>query len=759
MMHKDFLPPALTPDEENLRLRAIVAALMDRSERGQSPSRPVGQLQHVVALEQQVRSRTRDLAETLDKLRIANSRLSQAERMAVRARNILTDALEAMREGFALFDAQDMLVMWNSRFCAGLPDLRRRIGAGLGFRDYVRLVSESPYLHLPDGQTRAAWVAQRLESHRRKNVNFIVPLRDDQWLQVSEQRMPSGGTAVTQTDVTAMVRNEREERAKLLDEQAQMVRATLDHIDQGVAMFDAKARLAGWNRRLRDMFLPPVELLAIGTPFASILDDLARRRQLGQGRVPQILMQWVQGPPHRPPLSLEITQDDGTILHLSAQAMPDRGFVMSLTDMTKERGAIAELHRLNETLEARVRERTLELESARDLAERANTSKSRFVASASHDLLQPLNAAKLFLGSLSTTPLDAGQVRLTERIRSAFGSVEQILGALLDISKFDIGAARAKPEPIALGQLLDRLREEFTPIAQAKGLRLVVMPSSAVVHSDAVYLKRILQNLLSNAIRYTSTGRVVVGARNQGATLRLQVWDTGPGIPPDKQSEIFQEFTRLAPSACTGMGLGLAIVEQASALLGHPLELRSTMGKGTVFSLTVPRSDMAVPTLADAATGPDAARSPLDDLLVLVVENDAGVRAAMMEVLEHWGASPLEAANLAQADQQVAELGVSPDIILADFLLDNGEDGIDVVAQLRSRYGTIPAILITANHSNDLAQRAQAAGMMVMTKPVALRRLKRVLQQAMQSRALPDSDTDTAPQTGDYSYWLHMSPR
>lgn len=356
---------------------------------------------------------------------------------------------------------------------------------------------------------------------------------------------------------------------------------------------------------------------------------------------------------------------------------------------------------------------------------------------------------------MSTTALDPGQQRLTERIRSAFGSVEQILGALLDISKFDIGAARAKIEPIALGPLLDRLREEFTPVAQAKGLRLVVVPSTAVVQSDAVYLKRILQNLLSNAIRYTAQGRVVVGARNQGARLRLDVWDTGTGIPPDKQSEIFQEFTRLAPNAESGMGLGLAIVEQASALLGHPLELRSELGKGTVFSLTVPRSAMSQPNPTEPAT-PDVVRSPLDDLLVLVVENDAGVRAAMMEVLEHWGASPLEAANLAQADQQVAELGVAPDVILADFLLDDGENGIDIVAQLRRQYGAIPAILITANHSRDLAQRAQGAGMMVMTKPVALRRLKRVLQQVSSLRQPADMDGDTPPQTGDYSYWLRL---
>jgi two-component system, sensor histidine kinase len=284
-MTDSFLPKGLGLADENFRLRAIVTALMDRAERAQSASRPMGQIQHVVALEQQIRARTRDLAETLDKLRIVNSRLAHAERDAVRARNSLTDALEAMREGFALFDAGDQLTMWNSRFCAGLPDLRSRIGPGLRFRDYVRLVSESPYLNVPKGSARAQWVAQRLESHQRRNVNFTVPLVEDQWIQVSEQRMPSGGTAVTQTDVTAMVRSERDERAKLLDEQAQMVRATLDHIDQGVLIFDAKARLAGWNRRCANCSRHRLICWPSGTPFAALLNNLMRRRQLGRGNI------------------------------------------------------------------------------------------------------------------------------------------------------------------------------------------------------------------------------------------------------------------------------------------------------------------------------------------------------------------------------------------------------------------------------------------------------------------------------------------
>lgn len=753
-MLESILGDDLTLEEENARLRAIVSALIDRSERAaQGPNRPMGQLNHVVALEQQIRSRTRDLAETLDRLRITNARLSQAEREAVSARNSLADALEAMSEGFAMFDSSDTLTMCNSRFCADLVDVRRRIGPGLSFRDYVRIVSESPALNLPDPSARVNWVRQRLESHRRRDVNFMVPLVEDQWLQVSEQRMASGGTAVTQTDVTAMVRNAREERTKLLDEQAQMVRATLDHIDQGVVIFDAKARLAGWNRRLREMFSPPVDLLATGTPFVALLNNLDRRQQLGAGDISKVLTDWVSGPPFRPPLNLEIVQDEGAVLELSAQAMPDRGFVMSFTDLTKERRAIAEMHRLNETLEARVRARTVELESARDAAERANASKSRFVASASHDLLQPLNAAKLFLASLSATQLEPAQARLTERIVSAFGSVEQILGALLDISKFDIGAARAKTEVFALAPLLERLREEFLPVAQKRGLELRVCTSQAHVRSDPVYLKRILQNLLSNAIRYTDSGRVVVGIRRKNAALSLEVWDTGPGIPEDKQSEIFQEFTRLDPSGRDGgMGLGLAIVEQACALLNHPLELRSQLGKGTMFGVTVPQCPAAKPIAKSVS--PNEQRDVLEDLLVLVVENDADVRAAMIGVLEDWGTSPIEAADIVQAEAQIVELGVPPDVILADYQLDDGATGLDLITTLRTRYGAIPAVLITANHGPELISQAEEHGIVLMTKPLALRRLRRLLQQMPLYMRDGDATTDAAARQGDQSYWL-----
>lgn len=749
-MVSDMIDTTLPLAEQNARLRAIITALMDRAEHGQSPSRPMGQLTHMVALEQQVRARTRDLAETLDKLRVANARLSQAERDATGARNSLVDALEAMGEGFAMFDARDRLTLWNSQFCATLPDIRDRLGEGLAFQDYVMQVSRSDSLDLKSAADRRDWVAQRLKSHQRRNVNFTVPLIGDHWLQVSEQRMKSGGTAVIQTDVTAMVRTERLEHEKMLDEQAQMVRATLDHIDQAVLIFDAKARLAGWNRRLREIFAPPSSLLASGTPFSQILHDLIRRRLLGRGNIGDILTDWVNGPAFRSPLALDIVQEDGTELRLSAQAMPDRGFVISLTDLTTERRAIAEMHKMNETLEARVQARTVELVAARDAAERANASKSRFVASASHDLLQPLNAAKLFLASLAALDNEPAQARLVERVQSAFTSVEDILGALLDLSKFDIGVARARIDTVPLSSLFARLRNEFQPMADRRGLKLVVMQTGLWVQSDPVYLKRILQNLVSNALRYTEAGRVVLGARRQGDRIRLEVWDSGPGIPPDKQSEIFEEFTRLNPSGESGVGLGLAIVEQACALLDHPLSLRSCPGKGTVFSITAPK-DVSQPTAR-----PETREQPsgmLCDKLVLVIENDPTSRRALTELLEDWDASPIEAASSTDAMVQIAELGLAPDVILADHQLDAGATGLDAISTLRAAHGHIPAILVTADHGPTIAAQAEGSGVLVMTKPLALRRLKRVLQQ------VPRFGSDHLPagpelRRGDHSYWL-----
>ena len=732
-MNPLILDPGDDLARQNAKLREITSVLMHRIEREIAESGPgYASLQLAATLEEQVRARTRDLDDTLELLSISNARLSAARAEAVQARNALFDALEALEEGFALFDPADALVMCNSRFSAEFPDVVPMLGPGLGFADYVRMVASSPHLVPPVGETRETWLARRLSDHARPHVVFLVQLNDDRWIQVSATRSPSGGTAVVQTDVTGMVRRERAERARLLDDQARLVRATLDHITQGVAIFDARHELAGCNRRFRQLLSLPLALSQTGTDFRSILGFL---RTAAPGAPLEGFADWAAAPPGRPALALEVRHKDGAILDLLCQEMPDRGFVVSFTDMTAEREAVAALHLAKTTLEERVARRTHELEVARDQAERAHTTRSRFVAGVSHDLLQPLNAAKLFLASLSRTALDADQRGIVTRIGSAFESVESILGALLDISNLDIGAAKAEIAAVPLAPLLRSIAQQAQPLARERGLELRVVSCAACVESDPAYLRRILQNLVVNALRYTRSGTVLVGARRSGTSLRLEVHDTGPGIPADRRADVFREFVRLetSPGTAPGMGLGLAIVERSCALLGHGLELVSEPGRGSRFSVTVPLAPCPV---AQEAAPRLAGQQPLDDMIVLVVGAEGPERTGMVSVLQDWGASPLEASGTNDAAALIADLGVAPDAIVADHRPDGetasgsggGLDGIDVVARIRAANGPIPAVVVSGDRSLALRVRAGQAGLSLLHKPLELHRLRAVLQ-------------------------------
>lgn len=727
------LPLLFDPEDdlaaENAKLRRIVAVLMSRVERGMAQLGPsYSHFQLAAALEEQVRARTKDLDDALKMLSIANARLTVARQDAEQARQDLYDALEVLQEGFALFGPDDVLILFNSRFAADMPDVRAKLAPGLPFVEYVRLVAESAYLEAPVGMTPEQWAQERVSSHRQSHVHFLVKVTGDRWMQVSEHRSPSNGTAVIQTEVTDMIRREREERDRLLDDQARLVRATLDHITQGVAIFDAAHRLAGTNERLRQLITLPVALMQTGTDFATILTYIQSGGRLLPQEGVEALRDWGSAPQGRAALGLELRRADGAVLDVFARAMPDGGFVISFTDMTAERVAVAALNRVRETLEQRVQERTRELEKARDEAERANASKSRFVAGASHDLLQPLNAAKLFLSSLSHTELNPDQRAIADRIRSAFESVETILGALLDISNLDIGSAKAEIAPMPLAPLLRSIDQEFQPLARERGLTLTVLPTALWVESDPAYLRRILQNLVVNALRYTVSGRVLVGIRRKGDRLSLEVCDTGPGIPAERRSDIFREFVRLDNSvdAPQGMGLGLAIVERSCALLDHPLAVYSEPGRGTRFTVSVPVvPSAALPedSAADAHQAP-----PLDDMIVIVIENDEDVRAGMISVLEDWGTSPLEAQGLADAAELIADVGEAPDVIIADYVLDDGENGLDAITAIRSRHGAIPAVLVSADRSTELKLRAQAADVTLLHKPLELHRLRAVLQ-------------------------------
>lgn len=725
-MIETLIDPADSAERRAEKLLTIAEALMRRVEQATDDSGAAyAQFQRAALLEDQVRERTQDLGRALDLLNESNARLAEAMREAETARQNLSSAIETVQEGFALFDRDDHLVMCNSRFAMHMPDVRAALRPGLAFADYVAMVSRSPHLAL-EGESAAGWAEGRMRRHKDRHVIFNVRLGGDHWVQVSEHRTADGGTVILQTDVTDIILAERHERGKLLDDQARMIRATLDHINQGVCIFDAEARLAGWNRRLGELLSLPMGRLRVGASFDAVFGRLPIQFEgLTQGA----LTDWVASAV-RSPLEFSVRRGEDLILDVFAQGMPDGGFVFSFSDVTAERAALEALSRANETLEARVMERTLELEDALAHAERANASRSRFVAAASHDLLQPLSAAKLFISSIAGDGLEPGARVALEKAQNALVSVEGLLDALLDISKLESGKAAVSVGAVSLGRLLRTLGEEFAPMAAAKGLRLVVVPCSATVDSDPAYLRRILQNLIGNAIRYTSRGRVLVGARRRGGVVRLEVRDTGPGIPEDAQNDIFREFHRLnaRASASEGMGLGLAIVERACALLGHPLGLTSEVGRGTCFMVQVPLSEGADtplgPEIPDRRQGPVAA-----DKIAFLVENDAELRRALGLLLEKWGMTVLEAASGEEALSLIEEIGILPDIFIVDHQLGEGMTGVELLSRVRAAHGRVPARLITADRGRGLQEMAALAGIAILYKPIDPRALEAAVSQ------------------------------
>lgn len=715
-----LINPRDSLEEQNRKLLEITSVLMDRVEQATDDSGDAyAHFQRSLMLEEAIRVRTSDLEQTLQLLNRSNAQLSDANEAAERARADLSNALEAVQEGFALFNADDFMVMCNSRFGMHMPDIRDKLRPGLTFEEYVQQVSQSQYLALPEGETSESWAAERRRKHQEHHVNFNVRISGDRWIQVSEHRTADGGTAILQTDVTDMIRLERQEREKLLDDQARLVRATLDHINQGICIFDSQHRLVGWNQRLSELLNPPLNLLQVGRSFDRLFEQIGKDLSLTKGQSPAQITEWVRQTRQRAPLTLEVKHLGKTYLDVFCQGMPDKGFVISFTDVTAERMAIAGLSSVNETLEQRVKERTLALEAALKEAERANASKSRFVAAASHDLLQPLSAAKLFISSLANMSLEDDQLDVAQRAQRALKSVEAILDALLDISKLDSGRAAVEVSALPMSRILGPLRDEFQPIARQKGLELCVVECSAIVESDQSYLRRILQNLIANAIRYTESGKVLVGTRRRGSELRIEVWDTGSGIPEDKRDIVFKEFQRLenAEDSGEGMGLGLAIVDRACALLGHPLRLWSEPGRGTGFTVTVPISQAReIPAAIPQPEMPE--EQDAANLIALVIENDSEVRRGMATLLESWGVSVFDVGDREEALELLSDIGVAPDVLLVDYHLDHGENGLDAVEAVRACFGALPAALLTANRSPDLRKACVKKKIEYLNKPI-----------------------------------------
>ncbi|MDO5659054.1 MAG: hybrid sensor histidine kinase/response regulator [Paracoccus sp. (in: a-proteobacteria)] len=375
-------------------------------------------------------------------------------------------------------------------------------------------------------------------------------------------------------------------------------------------------------------------------------------------------------------------------------------------------------------------ERNRELAIARASAEEANRSKTRFLRAASHDLIQPIAAAKLFLEALGDTEQSPIQQELTARLNSAFVSVEELMDSVLEIARLDSQRIQFNRQPVDLAVMLARLAGEFAPMAAAKGLDLRVLSARLTIDSDPVFIRRIAQNLIANAIKYTPQGRVLVGMRRSGGRAWLEVHDTGVGIDIADRNRIFDEFQRLTNDGVAGMGLGLSIVRRACARLGHPIKLDSTRGRGTVFRVGLPIVAQPGAVVAAPEHQPAApSGAGLAGLRAIVVENDHGLRRAYEIMLS--GAFGMTVHGAGSSAEAIALADTAPDIVLADYNLDGGDCGLVAIAGLREALGGLPALVVTAQHDDDTARACAALGVPVLEKPVDQRRLRAAMENAI----------------------------
>ncbi len=402
------------------------------------------------------------------------------------------------------------------------------------------------------------------------------------------------------------------------------------------------------------------------------------------------------------------------------------GFV---ADITERKLAQLRLLQLNEQLEQRVAERTCELRDARDAAEAANLSKDKYLAAASHDLLQPLNAARLLISTLRERALPSEELNLVERAHQALEGAEDLLTDLLDISKLDQSAIKPDVDSYRLDEVLLPLVSEFQPVAAAAGLQLAHYIPQCAIRSDFRLLTRILRNFLSNACRYTDRGRVLLGARRRGDSLRIEVWDTGRGIAADQLQSIFLEFNQLNVERAAerrGVGLGLAIVERIANMLDYRIQVRSQPGRGSVFSIEVPLAEGLPRGGGEVLVSQPQLGDPLPGRRLLVVDNELSILHSMAALLGQWGCEVLTATDEAAALEALQ--GRAPELILADYHLDRGTTGWEVAQSLRVRFGqAIPVVMITADRSDQCRKQLQGFGVPVLNKPVKAGKMRSAL--------------------------------
>ena len=532
-----------------------------------------------------------------------------------------------------------------------------------------------------------------------------------------------------------------DEASELFDFSRGLLQGAIEHINQGIAVVDKQLRLVAWNQRYLELFTFPPGLIQVGRPIADVIRHNAQQGLCGPGDPERHVAKRVEHLHRGTAHTSSRIRPDGQVIEVQGNPMPGGGFVMSFTDITDFRKAEQALKEANENLEERVRRRTRELEllnrqliSATQHAEQQAQSKSRFLAAVSHDLMQPLNAARLFSSSLTEVAKDPESTKLAHHIESALGAAEDLIGDLLDVSRLEAGKLQVNVHPFPVSDVINTLSAEFGALACQQGIRFEVVNSNAVIISDPKLLRRALQNFLTNAFRYNPGGKVVLGVRRKHDQLQIEVWDDGPGIPEDKQAHIFDEFTRIERSGTEhGLGLGLAIARGISRVLEHQLSLRSWPGDGTVFGLSA-RRGTAIQSARPVKVA-QAKAAPLAGLKVLCVDNEPDILLGMENLLVRWGCEVRLAETVAGAMQQLDD-GWRPDFVLSDYHLANGQTGLQVLQQCSLQLGkTFKGVVISADRTAETQQAIRGHGFSFISKPVKPLKLRAILNQHVREEA------------------------
>ncbi len=541
-----------------------------------------------------------------------------------------------------------------------------------------------------------------------------------------------------------------EEASKAFKFNRKLLQSAVENISHGISVIDSELNLVAWNSKYVTLFNYPEALIKVGRPIAdlirfNLLKDHTSSTELEE-KLTRRLNYLKSGKPH----VFERNFNDGTVLLIRGNPMPGGGFVTSFIDITKLRTQQKDLEEANENLEFRVLERTaalqnsnVKLEIAKAEAVAANQSKNRFLAAASHDVLQPMTAAKLFTEALATKVTSNTNKELISHLKQSLDSAETLISDLLEISKLETGGVQPQLKTFSLNELVFQLMTELTPLANQSNVELRSAKAPYKIYTDPKFLRRILQNLVVNAIRYSQRNKVLLGCRRQGDWLRIQVFDTGPGISIKDQEKIFIEFTRLGGSNTsnpTGHGLGLAIVDRMANKLGTKVKITSEINRGCCFELSVPfkgktsnhETDLNSENKIYENSGNNISinKHP-ENHFIACIDNEPEILKAMRVLLESWGYQVLTATNEQQILNKLKE-NESIDLLLVDYHLDDEQLGIDSIKNLRKHSNKeIPAVIISANRDEKVKQKALKKGYYWLEKPVKPLALKTLINQLM----------------------------